>query len=58
MKFLNPRQVCDCTSLSRSALDRLVAAGDFPAPMRITERRLAYNADDVEAWMTSKATRA
>ena len=52
--FLTPKAVCSRTSLSRSTLDRLVAAGQFPHPMRITDRRLAFNASDVEAWMQEK----
>ena len=54
-KFLTPKAVCAKTSLSRGTLDRLVAAGDFPPPIRITERRLAYNASAVEDWMAEKA---
>lgn len=53
-QFLTPKAVCDRVSLSRATLDRLVAAGKFPAPIRLTERRLAYNASDVEAWMQEK----
>ena len=53
-RFLSPRKVCELTSLSRSTLDRLVAAGSFPSPIRITDRRLAYNATAVEAWMHAK----
>jgi len=52
--FLTPKSVCQRTSLSRSTLDRLVAAGAFPSPIRLTDRRLAYNAADVEAWMQEK----
>jgi prophage regulatory protein len=53
-KLLTPKAVCERTSLSRSSLDRLVATGDFPQPIRITERRLAYRADDVQAWIEAK----
>lgn len=52
--FLTPKAVCHRTSLSRSTLDRLVSAGQFPAPIRITDRRLAYDAAAVEEWMTEK----
>lgn len=52
--FLTPKAVCQRTSLSRSTLDRLVAAGHFPAPVRITDRRLAYNTEAVEEWMQEK----
>jgi prophage regulatory protein len=53
-QFLTPKAVCDRTSLSRSTLDRLVAAGRFPAPVRITDRRLAFDAAAVEIWMQEK----
>lgn len=53
-KLLTPKAVCERTSLSRSSLDRAVAAGEFPAPIRITERRLAYSASDVESWIQNK----
>ena len=53
-QFLTPRAVCERVALSRATLDRLVAAGKFPAPIRLTERRLAYDAADVETWMQEK----
>ncbi len=53
-KLLTPKAVCERTSLSRSSLDRLVAAGQFPQPIRITERRLAYSLAAIEAWMQEK----
>lgn len=53
-RLLTPKAVCERTSLSRSSLDRLVAAGQFPQPIRITERRLAYSLASVEAWMQEK----
>lgn len=58
MKFLTPKAVCDQIALSRATLDRMVAAGLFPQPIRLTQRRLAYRADDVEAWMNAKAEAA
>ena len=54
MKFLTPKAVCEKISLSRATLDRMVAAGDFVKPIRLTERRLAYNAAEVEAWMAER----
>ena len=52
--LLTPKAVCERTSLSRSSLDRLVAAGLFPKPIRITERRLAFSANSVDAWVREK----
>ncbi|MBX7460809.1 AlpA family phage regulatory protein [Qipengyuania sp. YG19] len=53
-QFLTPKAVCDKISLSRATLDRMVAAGKFPKPIQLTERRLAYSLADVEAWMTDR----
>lgn len=53
-QFLTPKAVCEKIALSRSTLDRLVTAGEFPAPIRLTERRLAYSAAAVEAWMAER----
>lgn len=53
-RFLTPKAVCQKTSLSRGTLDRLVAANKFPQPIRITDRRLAYDAAAVEEWMQEK----
>lgn len=57
-QFLSPKAVCDRVAVSRATLDRLVAAGRFPSPIRLTERRLVYNQADVEAWMTAQLERA
>ena len=56
-RLLSPKAVCDRTSLSRSTLDRLVAARTFPQPVRITDRRLAFNAASIEAWMQEQLER-
>lgn len=52
--FLTPKKVCERTSLSRASLDRLVAAGRFPRPIRLTERRLAFEESKVAAWMAER----
>ena len=53
-QFLTPKAVCERIALSRATLDRLVSAGKFPQPIRLTERRLAFNADEVEGWMAER----
>lgn len=53
-KFLSPKAVCEKISISRSTLDRLVAAGQFPSPIRVTQSRLAFSEHAVEAWMQEK----
>lgn len=53
-RLLSQKAVLERTSLSRSTLLRLVAAGRFPKPVRITDHRIAYPAADVEAWLQEK----
>ena len=53
-KFLTPKAVCDLVAFSRATLDRQVAAGNFPRPIRLPERRLAFKADDIENWMAER----
>jgi predicted DNA-binding transcriptional regulator AlpA len=53
-RFLTPKAVCAQVALSRATLDRIVASGDFPKPIRITQRRLAFNAEAVEQWMAER----
>jgi prophage regulatory protein len=57
-QFLTPKAVCERIALSRATLDRLVSAGKFPQPIRLTERRLAYNAADIEGWMAERMEHA
>ena len=53
-QFLTPKAVCAKIALSRTTLDRLVQAGEFPPPIKLTQRRVAYNADAVEKWMIER----
>lgn len=58
MQFLSPKAVCSKIAVSRSTLDRMVASGRFVSPIKLTERRIAYNAEDVEAWMVAQLENA
>ncbi len=53
-QLLTPKAVCEKIALSRATLDRLVSAGNFPAPIRLTERRLAFDAAAVEIWINDR----
>jgi prophage regulatory protein len=53
-QFLTPKAVCTKIAVSRATLDRLVAAGKFVRPIKLTDRRIAFNAADVEAWMAER----
>lgn len=42
------------TGLSRSEIYRRIAAGDFPAPCKLGERASAWNAAEVDRWITDR----
>lgn len=54
-KLLQQKNVTQVTSCSRATIYRGVRAGTFPAPVRITERRVAWRESDVQAWIKSRA---
>ena len=58
MRFLSPKRVCDKADFSRSTLDRKVAAGEFPQPVRISDRRLAFIESEVDGWMAAQVAAA
>ena len=41
--------------VSRSTLWRMVQAGEFPSPVRITQRNSGYVLESVEEWMKARA---
>lgn len=53
-KFLTASDVAGMTSLSRATIDRKVKRGDFPAPVSISARRVAWPATRIFAWMAER----
>ena len=41
----------------RLHINRLVAAGQFPAPVRLSANRIAWRASEIDAWIASRPTR-
>ena len=54
MQFIRPRDVVTMIGVSRTTLWRMVKAGEFPAPVRITERSRGYLLETIEDWMRSR----
>lgn len=48
--LLSLPQVAEATGLSTRQIERLVAAGGFPAPRQASARRIAWLASEVEEW--------
>lgn len=53
-RLLTAKEVSSITTLSRSAVDRMVNAGQFPIPVRIGKRRYAWVESEVRQWVTDQ----
>lgn len=54
MGFYRKSDVCEMTTYSEAAIRRLVKAGTFPKPIRLTARRTVWRQDEVDAWISEK----
>lgn len=52
--FLRLPQVLAKTGLSRSALFRMAAKGDFPRPLKIGARASAWSHAEISRWMAAR----
>ncbi|QDK34514.1 helix-turn-helix transcriptional regulator [Sphingomonas sp. IC081] len=57
-RFLKITDVVNETSLSRATIYRLVAKGEFPAPIRVSAQRVAWVEDAVQGWKAQQASEA
>lgn len=47
-------EVSKRVALSRSEIYRRIAAGDFPTPVKLGERVSAWNAAEIDSWITAR----
>lgn len=52
-KFLRRREVVSITGLPTSTLYEKIARGEFPRPVQISARRVAWLESEVAAWQQS-----
>jgi predicted DNA-binding transcriptional regulator AlpA len=52
--FVSVDEVQEITGLSRTTLWRLERGGRFPGRVQLSERRVAYPAPAVQAWLDSR----
>lgn len=53
-EFIRIRDVMAMTGLSRASVYRLAAAGDFPKPLKLSERASAWVRTEVFTWAQAK----
>ena len=55
-KHLRRQAVEDLTGLSRSTIYRLMSIGEFPRPVRLTEKAVAWPESVIAKWLASRHT--
>jgi prophage regulatory protein len=56
VQFLRLRAVSRMTGLARSTILRMIAKNDFPPPVRLTTRVIAWRRSDLERWSEQRPT--
>jgi prophage regulatory protein len=56
--LLRLKQVREACALSRSELYRRIQLGEFPRPVAIGARAVAWKQSDIQAWIASRATKS
>lgn len=53
-RLMAPKEAALATSLSRTLISLMAEAGEFPAPVKIGERRIAYVRSEVIDWIEAR----
>ncbi|MFI8383259.1 helix-turn-helix transcriptional regulator [Pseudomonas sp. NPDC079086] len=52
--LLRIKSVCVLVGLSRAQIYRLVRSGEFPPPVRLSTKSVAWPSEHVNAWISQK----
>lgn len=52
--LIRRKQVLARTGLARSTLYKLISQGDFPSPVRITAKAVAWTNSDINNWIAGR----
>lgn len=53
-RLVSLNDVCEMTSLSRTAINNFRARGEFPEEVQIGVKRIAFVGDEVDAWINAR----
>lgn len=54
MRFMRISEVIETTGLCRSSIYSLMASGDFPKPVSLGARAVAWVSGEINEWMTAR----
>jgi prophage regulatory protein len=57
-RYIRRTEVEALTGLSRSTLYRMMETGDFPKPVKLTRKAVAWPEDQISEWLASRPTAA
>jgi len=58
LKVLDRKETAAILNVSTKTLDRLRGAGDFPQPVRVSERCLGWRVGTVAAWLKARESQS
>lgn len=53
-RYIRRNEVESLTGLSRSTIYRLMSAGEFPRPIKLTRKAVAWAEADIADWLASR----
>lgn len=53
-RLISLNEVCEISSLSRTAINKMRARGEFPSEVRLGERRVAFVRNEVYGWLQDR----
>ncbi|MEP3637283.1 MAG: AlpA family phage regulatory protein [Paracoccaceae bacterium] len=53
-RFLSPKATSEMVSYPVRSIRRMVVEGNFPKPISLSEKRIAYLESEVKSWMAEK----
>jgi prophage regulatory protein len=54
IRLIRLPEVMDQVGLSRSTIYLYIQKGEFPAPVKLGSRSVAWNSEDIDAWIQEK----
>lgn len=58
IRMMRMPQVVQTTGLARSTIYKLIAKREFPNPVKLTTKSVAWSSIDIESWIASRARSA
>lgn len=53
-RLMSPKEASTATTLSRTLLTLMAEAGEFPKPVKLGVKRIAYLRSEVDGWLDAR----